>query len=214
MKISILTLFPELVEGALSFSIPSRAAKAGLVEYKSYNLRDWGLDKHGNVDDTPYGGGAGMVLRVDVAHRALEAVDPGHQATRIMLSPDGEQFTQKVASGLCESQKDLVLLCGRYEGFDSRIERYVDTKIAVGQAVVSGGELPALMVIDAVVRLIPGVLGNAESLSIETFNDDLTDYPTFTRPPVYNGDAVPEVLQTGNHTEIEKWRKNNQRHLR
>lgn len=212
MKIDVLTLFPEMIEQALSWSIPSRAQKGGQVEIKAHLLRDWGVDKHGNVDDTPYGGSPGMVLRVDVAQQALEAIDPGHKAWRIMLSPDGQLFNQKVAQVL--SAKDhLVILCGRYEGFDARIEKYIDQKLSVGQYVVSGGELPALVVIDAVTRLIPGVLGNVKSLANETFEGDVTDFPQYTRPDTYDGQSVPEVLKSGHHAEIESWRKNQQRRL-
>lgn len=210
MKIDVLTLFPDMIEQALSYSIPSRAQSKELLQIKTHQLRQWAIDKHGNVDDAPYGGGPGMILRVDVAHAALEAIDHRHQAHRIMLSPDGELFDHKMAQEL--SQKEaLVFLCGRYEGFDARIERYVDQKISVGSFVVSGGELPTLLIIDAVTRLIPGVLGNSASLEEETFTSDLTDYPNYTRPNEYEGKKVPEVLLTGHHAEIAKWRREQRR---
>lgn len=205
MKFDILTLFPEMIESGLSYSIPGRAQKEGKIECKAHNLRDWAIDSRGTVDDSPYGGGAGMVLRVDVADKALNAVDPQRKALRIMLSPDGEQFDQKVAKRLAGSDH-LVILCGRYEGFDSRIEDYIDLKLSLGRYVVSGGELPAMIVVDAVSRLLPGVLGNEESLKHETFEDDSTDFPTYTRPEVYDGKKVPEVLLSGHHGEIEAWR--------
>lgn len=198
-----------MIEQGLSWSIPSRAQKAGIVDFKAVSLRDFGIDKHGNVDDTPYGGGPGMILRVDVADKALESVDPGHKAWRIMMSPDGENFTQEKAKSY--SQKDhLVILCGRYEGFDARIEKLVDEKISTGPYVLSGGELPAMTVADAVARLIPGVLGNEESLINETHENGVTDYPQYTRPDDFKGDAVPEVLKNGHHAEIAKWRKEQQ----
>lgn len=213
MRIDVLTLFPEMIEQALSFSIPGRAQRGGKAQVEAHQLRNWAIDKHGNVDDTPYGGGPGMILRVDVAHAALEAVDHKHRAHRVMLSPDGEQFTQNMAVDFA-CRENLVLLCGRYEGFDKRVERYIDQKISVGPYVVSGGEVPSLIIIDAVTRLIPGVLGNAASLNAETFNDGATtDYPQFTRPPTYEGKKVPEVLLTGHHAEIQKWRDEQRKRL-
>lgn len=212
MKIDVLTIFPEMIEQALSWSIPSRAQKAGAVELKAHQLRDYGVDKHGNVDDSPYGGGPGMILRVDVANKALEAVDPGHKAHRIMFSPDGDQLNQKLVKELSE-KNHLVLLSGRYEGFDARIEKYVDQKISVGSYVLSGGELPALVLADAIIRLLPGAIGNVESLKHETFEDDVTDFPQYTRPDSYRGDDVPEVLKSGHHAEIIKWRQSQQRQL-
>lgn len=210
MKFDVLTLFPEMVENALSFSIPGRAQKAGVIELNARNLRDWGVDKHGNVDDSPYGGGPGMILRVDVADAALKAVDPKSSALRIMLSPDGEVFDQRLAKKL-SAKKHIVLLCGRYEGFDARIEKYVDMKVSVGNYVVSGGELPAMIIIDAVTRLLPGALGNEESLKHETFENKATDFPQYTRPDRYDGMKVPEVLLSGHHAEIEAWRDEQKR---
>lgn len=210
MKIDILSLFPEMITEALSYSIPGRAQKSGQVKIQAHNLRDWGIDKHGNVDDSPYGGGPGMILRVDVAHKALEVIDPNHHAWRIMMSPDGEVFTQETAKDF--GLKDhLVILCGRYEGFDARIEKYVDQKISVGPYVVSGGELPAMIIADAVTRLLPGVLGNEESLLSETHEDGTTDFPQFTRPDEYDNQIVPEVMKSGHHAEIAKWRSEQQR---
>jgi tRNA (guanine37-N1)-methyltransferase len=210
MKIDVLTLFPEMIEQALSYSIPARAQAKKIVEVRAHQLRQWAIDRHGNVDDTPYGGGPGMILRVDVAHAAFEAVDHAHRARRIMLSPDGQRFDQKMAEELTESDQ-LVFLCGRYEGFDARIEKYVDMKVSVGPYVLSGGELPTLTIIDAITRLLPGVLGNEESLSEETFGDDLTEYPQYTRPNEYKGQKVPEILLTGHHAEIAAWRQNQRR---
>lgn len=212
MKVDVLTLFPEMIEQALSYSIPSRAIKGGQLEVAAHQLRTWAVDKHGTVDDSPYGGGPGMVLRVDVAHAALEAVDHSHRAHRIMLSPDGEQLTQAIATEL-SSKKALVLLCGRYEGFDARIEKYVDQKISIGPYVISGGELAAAVVIDAVTRLLPGTLGNASSLETETFTEGQTDFPQYTRPETYKGKKVPEVLLSGHHAEIDAWRHSQRRQV-
>ncbi|MBI4948250.1 tRNA (guanosine(37)-N1)-methyltransferase TrmD [Candidatus Berkelbacteria bacterium] len=210
MKITVLTLFPEMVENALNFSIPSRAQKSGQLELKIVNIRDFAIDNRGTVDDSPYGGGPGMVLRVDVAHKALESADPTHKALRIMLSPDGEIFNQETAKNFSQ-KNEMVILCGRYEGFDARIEKYIDLKLSIGKFVLSGGEIAALAVIDTVTRLIPGVLGNDKSIIHETFEQDLSDYPNFTRPEEYLGNKVPEVLLTGHHGEIEKWRNVNKK---
>lgn len=210
MKIDVLTLFPEMIEGALDYSIPSRAQKNNKVEIRAHHLRDWAVDNHGTVDDTPYGGGPGMILRVDVADKAFKTIDPSHKAWRIMLTPDGTVFNQKIAIEIAE-KNHLVLLCGRYEGFDARIEKYIDQKLSIGPYVLSGGELPALVVTDAIVRLLPGVLGNPESLTQETFSAAKTEYPQYTRPDVYDGQDVPEVLKSGHHANIEEWRRNQQR---
>lgn len=212
MQIDVLTLFPELITQALSYSIPARAQKAEQLRVKAHLLRDWAIDQRGTVDDAPYGGGPGMVLRVDVAHAALEAVDPKHKAHRIMLSPDGQRLNQSLVKEL-STQKKLVLLCGRYEGFDARIERYIDQKISIGDYVVSGGELPALVVIDALTRLLPGVLGNAGSLESETFENDRTDFPQYTRPERYDNQVVPSVLLSGHHAEITSWRQAQQKEV-
>ncbi len=201
-----------MITQTLSWSIPGRAQKGEKVSIETINLRDYGVDKHGNVDDTPYGGGPGMVLRVDVTDRALEAADPGHKAHRIMMSPDGAQFTQEKAKEYSQ-KNDLVILCGRYEGFDARIESLVDEKISVGPYVLSGGELPAMTIADAVSRLIPGVLGNEESLINETHEDGVTDFPQYTRPDEYKGEVVPEILKSGHHAEIDKWRKSQQKQI-
>jgi len=212
MKIDVLTLFPELIEQALSYSIPGRAQKNEKVTVNAHQLRTWAIDKRGTVDDSPYGGGPGMILRVDVGHAALEAVDHGHKAHRIMLSPDGELLNQEMVRNLA-TKKHLVLLCGRYEGFDARLENYVDQKISIGNYVLSGGELAALVVIDSVIRYVPGALGNEESLKQETFEEGLTEYPQYTRPNDYKGKKVPDILLTGHHAEIEKWRMSQRQKL-
>ncbi len=210
MIIDVLTLFPDMIESALSYSIPARAQKAGRVEIRAHQLRTWAIDRHGTVDDTPYGGGPGMILRVDVAHAALAALDHNRRAHRVMLSPDGELFNQEMVENFAAKSR-LILLCGRYEGFDKRIEKYIDQKVSIGPYIVSGGELPALVIIDAVTRLQAGVLGNAESLKEETFEEDTTEYPQYTRPEKYRGMTVPEVLLSGHHAEIQKWRSSQRR---
>lgn len=206
MTIDVLTLFPEMIEQALSHSIPARAQKSELVKIRAWQLRTWAVDRHGTVDDTPYGGGPGMILRVDVAHAAFEALDHSHKAFRIMTSPDGDQLDQNLVKKLSQ-KKQLIILCGRYEGFDSRITKYVDQKISIGSYVLSGGEIAALAIIDAVTRLIPGVLGNPESLKEETFEAQTSEYPQYTRPEKYRGMKVPDVLLSGHHGEITKWRQ-------
>ena len=206
MKFDVLTLFPEMIENGLAYSIPGRAQKDKKITVKTHNLRDYAIDDRGTVDDSPYGGGAGMVLRVDVADAALKAIDPDHRMVRILLSPDGEEFDQSLAKKLSK-RASILIVSGRYEGFDRRIEDYIDMKVSVGGFVVSGGELPAMIMIDVISRLIPGVLGNAESLRDETFENDKTDYPQYTRPETYDGKKVPAVLLSGHHGEIEAWRQ-------
>ncbi len=212
MTIDVLTLFPEMIDQALSYSIPGRAQKANLIDIRAHQLRTWAVDRHGTVDDTPYGGGPGMILRVDVAHAALGALDHNHRAHRIILTPDGELFNQQMAEDFA-AKKRLLVLCGRYEGFDARISKFVDQKVSIGSFVLSGGELAALAIIDAVTRLVPGVLGNAESLKEETFATGLTEYPQYTRPEKYRGMTVPSVLMSGHHAEINAWRQANRQAL-
>lgn len=207
MKIQILTLFPEMFTGFLSESILGRAQKSGLLQIETIQLRDWGLGNHKSVDDTPYGGGAGMVLRVDVVGKAvtdLKKANPKLKA--ILMTPQGTKFSQKKAESLVQDGSDLLLVCGHYEGFDERIRDYVDEEISIGDYVLTGGELAAAVITDAVVRLIPGVLGKEESFKSESFSEELLEYPHYTRPEEYEGKKVPEVLKNGNHAEIEKWR--------
>jgi tRNA (guanine37-N1)-methyltransferase len=208
MKISILTLFPEMFEGFLSESILGRAQKNGLIEFDLIQLRDWGLGKHKSVDDTPYGGGAGMVMRVDVVAKAITDLKKKNPELKVVLmSPQGRPFSQEQAQNFASDGSDLLLVCGHYEGFDERIRDYVDEELSIGDYVLTGGELAAAVVADAVARLIPGVLGKEESFQSESFTDNLLEYPHYTRPEEYEGKTVPEVLKGGNHAEIEKWRK-------
>ena len=203
-RYTVITLHPELVEGPLGASMLGRARERGDIEVRVVNLRDYGLGRHRQVDDTPYGGGAGMVMRVDIAARAVEeALDgDGHV---IHLTPSGRPFTQREAERLADLPH-LVLLCGHYEGIDARIEHVVDEEISLGDFVLTGGELAACAVVDAVARLQPGVLGNAQSALEESFSDGLLEHPQYTRPREWRGHEVPEVLLSGHHARIDAWR--------
>ena len=211
MRVDILTLFPGMFSGPFQESIIRRAQEKRLLEICLHDIRDWSIDKHRSVDDTPYGGGPGMVMRVDVVHRALEAVikkaSPKKRGVRrILLTPQGRVFDQKVAAELA-GQKRLVLICGRYEGIDHRIIDYVDDEISIGDYVLTGGELPAMIITDAVTRLIPGVVGTYESVENESFIGNLLDYPHYTRPREYDGKQVPPVLISGHQKKIDDWRR-------
>lgn len=214
MKFDIITLFPEMFNGPLSESIIKRANEKGLIEINCHNLRDCANDKHKTVDDTPCGGGKGMVLKVDVMDKALAQVKSSssfkverNKVRTILLTPQGKRFNQDKAIELAKNYDKLILICGHYEGFDERIhEHLADLEISVGDYVLSGGELPALIMVDSMIRLIPGVLGNDQSLIDESFEDGL-EYPQYTRPSQFNGWDVPEVLLSGHHANIKKWRK-------
>jgi tRNA (guanine37-N1)-methyltransferase len=208
MKITILTLFPEMFEGFLKESILGRAQKAGIVKIELANLRKWGEGKRKTVDDTPYGGGAGMVLRVDILAQAIQDLKKKQKKVKVyLMTPQGQTLSQKMARELAVGKSDLILVCGHYEGFDERIRDYVDGEISIGDYVLTGGELAAAVITDAVVRLLPGALGKDESSEKETFEDNLLEYPQYTRPEEYEGKKVPEVLKSGNHAAIEKWRR-------
>ncbi|OGQ48064.1 MAG: tRNA (guanosine(37)-N1)-methyltransferase TrmD [Deltaproteobacteria bacterium RIFCSPLOWO2_02_FULL_47_10] len=208
MRIDILTIFPEMFASVFDSSILKRAQGAGKAEVVIHNIRDYARDAHHTVDDAPYGGGAGMVMRADVLASAVEAVPVvGKKRQVVLMSAQGERFLQGTArefSGL----EQLVLVCGRYEGVDERfIEHFIDREISIGDYVLTGGEIPAMAVLDATVRLIPGVLGNAASLEAETFVGSLLEYPQYTRPAEFRGNKIPDVLLSGNHKEIKAWRK-------
>lgn len=209
MKIDILTLFPEMFNGPFSESILKRAQENNLVEIKVHNLRDWTTDKHHTVDDSPYGGGAGMVMRVDIVDKALTDLRTPDSKV-ILLDTKGPIYSQQTAESLT-NEKHLILLCGHYEGLDHRIhEHLVNQVICIGQYVLTGGELPAMVVVDSVVRLLKGVVGNPESLSEESFNaPDHVEYPQYTYPAEYKGWQVPEVLLSGHHKKIKDWRNSN-----
>jgi len=205
MQIDILTLFPEIFTGFLETSIIKRARDNGHIDIRVHNFRDYSTDKHKRVDDYPYGGGAGMVLMCEPIFNAIEAIKTD-SSTVIMLSPSGKTFNEQVAKDLSK-EKHLILLCGHYEGFDERIRSIVDVELSIGDYVLTGGEVPAMAITDAITRLIPGVI-NEESLSTESFEDNLLDYPNYTRPEVFRGMKVPEVLLSGHHKKIEEYRQN------
>ncbi len=205
MRIDVITLFPSVFPGPLAESIPGRALARGLAQLHAHDLRDWGLGRHRSVDDTPYGGGAGMVLRPEPVADALDAIAPaGSDAARILLDPGGEPFRQARAQDLSE-RAHLVFVCPRYEGIDDRVRALVDLELSVGDFVLSGGEIAALAVIDAVLRLLPGAI-DAASTQEESFSHGLLEYPQWTRPPEFRGQSVPEILVSGNHGAVDAWR--------
>lgn len=207
MQIDILTIFPDMFAGPFDSSIIKRAVTSGKVKICLHDIRNYATDIHRTVDDSPYGGGAGMVMKVDVLARAVEAVPKvGTKRVTALLSAQGESFSQGLANELADCDQ-IILVCGRYEGVDERfIELFVDREISIGDYVTSGGEIPAMTVVDAVVRLLPGVLGNEASIVSESFSAGLLEYPHYTRPVEFNGLKVPEVLLGGHHKEVEKWR--------
>jgi len=206
-RFDVLTLFPGIFQGPLQESILRRAQDAGLVEVGVHDLRSWTHDRHHVVDDMPYGGGAGMVLKPEPVFEAVEALHRGPETRVIVLSPQGIPFTQEIAGELAQAFH-LILLCGRYEGFDDRIPRGLQAlELSIGDYVLTGGELPALVALDAVIRLVPGVLGDATSAQTDSFASGLLEYPQYTRPPVYRGIAVPPVLLSGDHRAIARWRR-------
>lgn len=214
MRFSVLTLFPDSIEPYLNSSIVGRARQDGTIATELVNIRDFADDKHATVDDTPYGGGPGMVMKVEPIHKALQSLPSSGQRNIVVLSARGEQFTQAKAAEYA-TLNELVLICGRYEGIDQRVaDHLADEEISVGPYVLAGGELPALTVLETTARLIPGVLGNADSLAEESYTTHYSpptthskEYPQYTKPEEYNGWTVPEVLLSGNHAEIKKWRE-------
>lgn len=204
----VLTLFPEMIEQALSHSIMGRAQKEGILFIKAVNIRDYTQNKQKHVDDYPYGGGAGMLMQGQPIYDAYQSLMPQAAGARVVyLTPQGRPFTQQVASELAQEDA-LVFLCGHYEGIDERlIEEIVTDEISLGDFVLTGGEVAAIAVIDAVSRLTPGVLGKEESFADESFSDGLLEYPQYTRPPVFMGREVPEVLLSGHHENVAKWRR-------
>lgn len=205
MNITVLTLFPEMF-APLFESVIGRAVSGGKLNIKIINIRDYAENKHFKCDDYPFGGGAGMVMMPQPIGSAIEAVDPDHRAHRIYMSPRGRVFTQKRAVELSELG-DILILCGHYEGVDQRvIDLYIDEELSVGDYVLTGGELPAMVVCDCVARYVEGVI-SGESLKDESFSAGLLEYPQYTRPAVYKGLSVPEVLLSGNHEKVEKWRR-------
>lgn len=209
MRIDILTLFPEMVDGVLSESIIGRARKNGYIEINCINIRDFSKDKHRRVDDYPYGGGTGMVMQAQPIYDACQSVinSSDSKPVIIYMSPQGKVFNQKTAKKLAQYEH-IVLLCGHYEGVDERvIEEVVDFELSVGDYVLTGGELPAIVVADCVSRLVPGVLANADAYTEESHYNGLLEYPQYTRPPEFMGRKVPEVLLSGHHKNIAEWRR-------
>ncbi|MHC4307082.1 MAG: tRNA (guanosine(37)-N1)-methyltransferase TrmD [Planctomycetota bacterium] len=211
MRIDILTLFPEMFQNVLGESILKIAREKELVSFHLHNIRDFSDDKHRCVDDKPYGGGAGMVMKPEPVFKAVETVALLDDAalTKILLTPQGETFNQQVAHDLSKKAR-LMIICGRYEGFDERIRSGIDAlEISIGDYVLTGGEIPAMVVIDSVARLVPGVLGGDNSLQDESFVNRMLEYPQYTRPAEFRGMKVPEVLTSGHHSKIEEWKKEN-----
>lgn len=213
MQVAIVTLFPELFSAFFATSLMGRASASGVVQVHYENLRPHGLGKHLSVDDTPYGGGSGMVMRPDCTMAAMDAacaaLGPGEPVHRILLTPQGKRFTQDDARRLAEKSR-LCLTCGRYEGFDERVRAFVDEEISLGDFVVTGGEVPAMCLLEAVIRLLPGVLGNDDSAREESFSlecQGLLEYPQYTRPLSFRGLEVPEVLRSGDHAKIRRYRE-------
>jgi tRNA (guanine37-N1)-methyltransferase len=204
----IVTIFPAMIEQPLATGVLGRAIERGMLDVKVRDLRDYTTDRHRVVDDVPYGGGPGMVLKPDPIFRALDAIEAerGAPLTVVMMSPQGRRFTQAEAMRL-GGLAHVVLLCGRYEGFDDRVRERVTEEMSIGDYVLTGGELPALVILDAVARLVPGVVGDGQSVVEDSFNRGLLDFPQFTRPPEIADLRVPEVLLSGNHVEIRRWRK-------
>ena len=208
MKFDILTLFPAMFDGPLTESILKRASEKGLIEVALHNIRDWALDKHATADDSPYGGGAGMVMKVEPIAGAIEAVKRNSPNSRVILTtPCGRPFNHAVAEELSR-EEGVIVICGRYEGVDERVRTlFVDDEISLGDFVLTGGEIAAMVIVDAVARLVPGVLGSDASAQYDSFADGLLEYPQYTRPPEFRGEKVPDILLSGNHAEIAKWRR-------
>lgn len=206
MRIRALTLFPAMFD-CLNESIIGRAIKKGIIDFAAVDIRKYSLDKHGKCDDTPYGGGAGMVMTAQPVYDCINAVDPNHEYLRLYMSPKGKTLSDKMCRELATG-RDLLLLCGHYEGIDQRVlDLCIDGEVSIGDYVLSGGELAAMVVIDGVSRFIDGVLGSSISHEDESFSDGMLEYPQYTRPPVFMGLSVPEVLLNGNHKQIEKFRR-------
>lgn len=206
MKIDYLTLFPEMFEGVLNHSILKRAQEKNIITVNPVNFREYATNKHNQVDDYPYGGGQGMVLKPEPVFNAMEDLQRDEHTRVILMCPQGQPFTQQKAQELSEAEH-LVFICGHYEGYDERIRTHLVTdEISIGDYVLTGGELPAMTMTDAIVRLIPGVLGNEQSHQDDSFSDGLLEFPQYTRPREFKGLTVPDVLLSGNHANIETWR--------
>jgi tRNA (guanine37-N1)-methyltransferase len=211
MKIQIITLFPEMFDGVLNTSMLWKAQEKNLVEYSLINLRDFGIGPRKQVDDTPYGGGDGMLLKPEPLFAAVEhAKEQDPDAKVLLMTPRGDLFTQELAREFAATEAGIIIICGRYEGYDERITTLVDKQISIGEYVLTGGELPAMIIADAVTRLIPGVLGGETSAEKESFSEEgVIEHPQYTRPEEFRGLKVPDILLSGHHAEIEKWRQQN-----
>lgn len=209
MNYHVLTLFPEMIDNGLNTSITGRAINKGLITLNSINIRDYAGNKHGQVDDYPYGGGAGMVMQPGPVYDSYQALvhKIGHKPRLIYLTPQGNTFNQKMAEDFAK-EEDLVFLCGHYEGIDERVlDMIVTDYVSIGDYVLTGGELPAMVMIDAISRLVPGVLNNDVSAEFESFNDNLLEYPQYTRPAEFRGVKVPDILLSGDHAKVDEWRR-------
>jgi tRNA (guanine37-N1)-methyltransferase len=210
MRFDLLTLFPSMVESPFAMSILGKAVERGIIDIHAWYLRDWAEGRHKVTDDIPYGGGNGMVLKPEPVARALQKLKEETPQSKILLmSPQGQRFDQQEAAKLSQ-ETGLIFVCGRYEGFDERIRPMVDAEYSIGDFVLTGGELPAMVMIDAIARLVPGVLGNSNSAVTDSFADGLLEHPHYTRPPEFNGMRVPEVLLSGDHARIARWRRTEQ----
>lgn len=213
MQFDILTIFPKIFSGRgeyLSHSLMARAQSRGLIKIVAHDLRKYAKDKHKTVDDRPYGGGVGMVMKAEVVFNALRALEKlkvkSEKLKVLLMTPQGKVFNQKIAERLAKYQR-LILISGRYEGFDERIRKLVDEELSIGDYVLTGGELPVMVVIDAVARLVPGVVGKKQSLEEESFSKGLLEYPQYTRPAEFHGQKVPKILLSGDHAKIKRWRE-------
>lgn len=209
MRFDILTIFPKIFDSYFSHSLMARAQKKRLIKIATHDLRKYTTDKHKTVDDRPYGGGVGMVMKVDVIYKTLKklrATSYKLPARVILLTPQGKVFNQKIAGRLAKYDR-LILISGRYEGYDERIRKLVDEEISIGDYILTGGEIPAMAVVDTVARLVPGVVGKEASLEEESFSERLLEYPQYTRPPNFRGMKVPKVLLSGDHKKIQEWRQ-------
>jgi tRNA (guanine37-N1)-methyltransferase len=209
VRFDIVTIFPSIIHAYLGESILKRAVQKKLLDVKVHDLRDYTTDRHRTVDDSPYGGGSGMVLKIEPMFNAINAIgSDGEERRRILLSPQGRTYNQAVAEELSKEKRRLLLICGRYEGIDERVrETLIDEEISIGDYIMTGGELASLVIIDSIARLCPGVLGDDESAKEESFSWGILDYPHYTRPPEFMGHGVPDMLLSGNHAKITEWRR-------
>lgn len=210
LRFNIITLFPQLIETHLKELPFKKAIEKNLIEINTINLRDFAIDKHGTVDDKPYGGGTGMLLRIEPICRALNTIE--NKQRIILLSPKGEKLTQKKVKELATCE-NITFINGRYEGIDARVEEYTTDIISIGDYVLSGGELPTLVIMESITRILPGILEKEDAATRESFEEGLLEYPQYTRPEEYEGKKVPEILLSGNHAEIEKWKKENSKKI-